>query len=107
MKKKKKALLCCCAALALLVCLIPERRLYKDGGTVEYRALLYRVTQWHAIIEAATQIETTREGLEIQILSLTLYDGRRLVETRYCGQVLPGPSNPTGRRFLYETARAH
>ena len=51
-KKKKKALLWCCAALALLMCLIPQKHLYKDGGTVEYRALLYRVTQWHALIES-------------------------------------------------------
>ncbi len=85
MKKKKKALLWCCAALALLMCLIPQKHLYKDGGTVEYRALLYRVTQWHALIESTTQIETTQQGLEIQVLGLTLYDGRHLAETRYCG----------------------
>lgn len=85
MTRKKKILLWCIVVLALLFCLVPERQLYKDGGTVEYRALLYRVTQWHAMVEVSGNVETTQEGLEVRVLGIPVYDGRHLVETRYCG----------------------
>lgn len=85
MTRKKKILLWCIVVLALLFCLAPERRLYKDGGTVEYRALLYRVTQWYAMVEVSGNVETTQEGLEVRVLGISVYDGRHLVETRYCG----------------------
>ena len=80
MARKKKALLWCIMVLALLFCLVPERRLYKDGGTVECRALLYRVTRWHAMVDAGT----TREGLEVQVLGFRVYDGRHLADARAC-----------------------
>ena len=48
-------------------------------------ALLYRVTQWHAMVEVSGNVETTQEGLEVRVLGSSVYDGRHLVETRYCG----------------------
>ena len=84
-KRKKRALLWAAAVLELLLCLVPERRAYKDGGTVEYRALLYRATCWHVMVEASGNVEVTQEGLELRVLGFPVYDGRRLVETRYCG----------------------
>lgn len=33
--------------LVLIVLLFPIRTQYKDGGTIEYKALLYRVIKWH------------------------------------------------------------
>lgn len=84
MRKKKKTVLWLIAALVLLLCLVPVRLAYKDGGTVEYRALLYQVTRWHAMMGESGNVSVTQEGLEIRILGLPLYDGRHLVETRYC-----------------------
>ena len=48
-------------------------------------ALLYRATLWHAMAEVSGNAETTREGLEARVLGIPVYDGRHLVETRYCG----------------------
>ena len=52
---------------------------------MEYRALLYRVTRWHAMVKVSGNVVTTLEGLEVRILGVPVYDGRHLVETRYCG----------------------
>ena len=37
--------------LVFIGLLIPKQYLLKDGGTVEYRAVLYTVTKWHAFRE--------------------------------------------------------
>ncbi len=84
MKKRKKSILWLIAALSFLLCLVPVRQIYKDGGTVEYRALLYQVTKWHTMVGGPGNVETFREGLEIHVLGFCIYDGRHLVEARYC-----------------------
>ncbi|MBP1555892.1 MAG: hypothetical protein J6U30_07430 [Oscillospiraceae bacterium] len=40
------------AALLILVLLVPFRyEIYRDGGTREYRALLYKVVVWNRLVE--------------------------------------------------------
>ena len=85
LRKRKRAILWCAVAVVLLLCLAPEKRYYKDGGTVAYRAVLYQVTQWHAMVEVSGNVEVTQEGLQVEVLGWTVYDGRHLVEARYCG----------------------
>lgn len=48
MKKKGRRLIYIFSliCLAFLLCLIPLPRNYKDGGTVEWRAVLYSFIQW-------------------------------------------------------------
>lgn len=43
-KKISRMIIVCCMAA---ICLIPLPRYYKDGGTVEWRAVLYTYRQWH------------------------------------------------------------
>ena len=45
--KKTIAIISICFVLVLL--LLPLRYRYKDGGTVEYRAVLYNIIKWHSI----------------------------------------------------------
>ena len=55
--------------LALLVMCIPRIRRYKDGGTVEYKAILYSVQKVHSI-----SYGSYAEGTKIRILFWTVYD---------------------------------
>ena len=51
MSKGRKILLFL-AALLILVLLVPFRyEIYRDGGTREYRALLYKVVVWNRLVE--------------------------------------------------------
>ena len=45
--KKRIIIVSICFAVVLL--LLPMKYRYKDGGTTEYRAILYSVINWHAI----------------------------------------------------------
>ena len=51
MKKKKLIIMIIIAVVVLAVLLIPHKYLYKDGGTVEYSAVLYSVTNYHALAD--------------------------------------------------------
>lgn len=70
MKKKTKKI---AIIIALLVLLFPIPRHYKDGGTVEYHALLYSVTNYHSIVfDHPNKAYDT--GIEIKILGITVYE---------------------------------
>ncbi|MBQ5498751.1 MAG: hypothetical protein IIT73_03005, partial [Treponema sp.] len=45
MKKKYKILL----IILFIICLIPIPTFYKDGGTVEYSAILYKIIDWNQL----------------------------------------------------------
>lgn len=55
----------------LIIMLIPVRTLIKDGGSVQYKAILYNVTRIHALNdESSTGYE---DGLKINILGIPVY----------------------------------
>ncbi|MFT4145102.1 MAG: hypothetical protein QM644_11665 [Mobilitalea sp.] len=66
----KKKLLIGIVIILLLVLLIPIPLRYKDGGTVKYRAILYSVTDYHAM-DAEGGYDT---GIQIKILGIQVYD---------------------------------
>lgn len=47
--KNKKVLIIVFSIIIFVVLLFPIRTSYKDGGTIEYRAILYNLKFWHAI----------------------------------------------------------
>ena len=59
MKKKVIILIC----VILVIMLIPVRLQLKDGGTVEYKSILYKVSKVHRLIDNGFDI-----GTEIRIL---------------------------------------
>ena len=71
MKKKIMIVVCVIAALLLLTP-IPVR--LKDGGTVEYNAILYQVHDVHRINPDINGKEPYIEGVIIKILGLTVFD---------------------------------
>lgn len=59
--------------LAVLALLLPVRLVYKDGGSVEYRAILYSVTKRHELADQNGQ-EGFLVGTEVKLLSFEVYN---------------------------------
>lgn len=79
---KKKVIIMVC--VILVVILIPVRLQLKDGGTVEYKSILYKVSKVHRLIDNGFDI-----GTEIRILGFkvfdnveSVYDKKELKETK-------------------------
>ncbi|MFY9214066.1 MAG: hypothetical protein WAO45_05040 [Tissierellaceae bacterium] len=53
-----------------LILLFPIPIRYKDGGTVKYQALLYSITDYHALRE----VDGYDTGIEIRILGRRVYE---------------------------------
>lgn len=66
--KKKKIII----ALILLILLIPIPIHLKDGGTVEYRAILYKVSVIHRL--NTNSLTGYEDGIIIEILGLEIYE---------------------------------
>lgn len=60
------------AAAALVICLIPIRLQYKDGGSVRYKAVFYEITNWHQLSEE--EPDGYKDGLLIKLFGLTVYE---------------------------------
>ena len=69
MKKKKINFI---VVIILILALIPIPMKLKDGGSVEYKAILYEVKKYHTINTESTK--GYDDGLKIKILGLTIYD---------------------------------
>lgn len=70
MKKKIKVIIVVLVVLILM--LIPIPRDLNDGGSVEYRAILYKVTKIHRLSDSST--DTYEYGWEVKVLGITLYN---------------------------------
>lgn len=69
---KKKIIIIIC--IVLIVMLIPVRLQLKDGGTIEYKSILYKVSKVHRTIDNGFDI-----GTEIEILGFKIYDNVKSV----------------------------
>ena len=65
MKKKKLIIMIIIAVAVLAVLLIPHKYLYKDGGTVEYSAVLYSVTDYHALADNVDENGEIQHGYTV------------------------------------------
>ncbi len=69
---KRKIAIAVIIAVALAILLFPIRLAYKDGGSVEYKAIVYSVTRYHRL--PPPEIEDYLEGWKIEIFGVTLRD---------------------------------
>ena len=61
--------------IVLLICLVPFRAQYKDGGSVHYNAILYDVYDVHSIYDAGADTEIKYvEGFIIEIFGIQVYN---------------------------------
>lgn len=70
--KNKKKMIIIIIVLIVVALLIPIPNKLRDGGTVEYKALLYKVTKFHKLNEnAPTGYD---DGTKIKILGIQIYN---------------------------------
>ena len=61
--------------LVLLILIVPIPKHLKDGGSVEYNAILYKVTKVHSLKNIKEDSKGKyEEGLIIQILGFEVYN---------------------------------
>lgn len=72
----KKKLIFAIAGAFLLACLIPMPFHLKDGGTVEYKALLYTVSKVRRLIDLDAE-RPYQEGTVVKVLGMELYNSVR------------------------------
>lgn len=70
---KKKVMIVVGILLAIIL-LIPGRYRYKDGGSIEYRAILYSVTDWHSMAVPKESRLQYVEGITVKILGIEVFD---------------------------------
>lgn len=70
-KKITKSIILFFVILVLLLLLVPIPKKYKDGGSIDYNALLYQISVYHRLDLACE--DGYRDGLEIKILGNTIY----------------------------------
>ena len=70
MKKRNVAIVC---ILLVIILLIPIPLRLKDGGTVEYKALVYRVLKVHRLVPVESGKEY-EEGIIIKVLGIEVYN---------------------------------
>ncbi len=84
--RKKKKMITVLIVLLLIFSLIPIPRHYKDGGTIEYKAVLFQVFQWHSINireNISSNTDYIYDGLEVKILGITIYNNAKVREVKY------------------------
>ena len=70
---KKKVIIGICILLAIVL-LVPIPMRLKDGGTVAYNAILYRVEDVHRIDPEATSADDYLEGTIVKILGIEVHN---------------------------------
>ena len=69
---KKKTIVIIGLILLLVICLVPKRDIYKDGGTIKYYALTYEIVKYHELNSRYSSGYKT--GWQIKILGFLVYD---------------------------------
>lgn len=72
----KKKVIILSIVIILLFLLFPIRYQYRDGGTVEYKALVYKVSKVHSLtsIDEMKNGKEFNEGIIIEILGFEIYN---------------------------------
>lgn len=73
MKKKIKVVLC---IMLILISLLPIPMRLKDGGTVEYKGLFYKITDVHSLaaVEEMEQGKEFNEGIIVEIFGAEIFN---------------------------------
>lgn len=75
---KKKILIIVCI-LILIILLIPIKTKYKDGGTVVYNSVLYKITDAGGFATTANGDIGYEEGIVIEIFGFKVFDNVKVV----------------------------
>ncbi len=72
----KKKVIIVTVIVVLLILLVPIPMHLKDGGTVEYKALLYKISKVHSLtsVEEMENGKQYKEGIIVKILGFEIYN---------------------------------
>lgn len=70
----KKVIVFGVCALLVLALLVPVPRYLKDGGTVEYNAVLYQIRDVHSLVPEDVSEDGYVEGTVVKILGLEVFN---------------------------------
>jgi len=75
----KKKMITAIILLLLVVLLFPVRTQLKDGGTVQYTAVLYRVSKVHRLIsieemEQEGKVKEYDDGITVELLGFEIFN---------------------------------
>lgn len=70
---KKKNIIIIAIIMFLVILLFPIPNKLKDGGAVEYKALLYKITDYHKIAPEGSKTEYL-EGIKIELLGFEIFN---------------------------------
>ncbi len=72
----KKKVIIVMVIVVLLILLVPIPIHLKDGGTVEYKALLYKISKVHSLasVEEMENGKQYNEGIIVKILGFEIYN---------------------------------
>ena len=75
---KKKVIMVVIVAI-LLIILFPRTRYLNDGGTVEYKAILYKVSKVHRLIsieemEQEGKVKEYDDGIIVEVLGFEIFN---------------------------------
>ena len=70
---KKKNIIIIAIIMFLVILLFPIPNKLKDGGAVEYKALLYKITDYHKIAPEVSKTEYL-EGIKIELLGFEIFN---------------------------------
>lgn len=74
---KKKIIILVIFVIVLAILLIPIPTKLRDGGSIEYRALLYSVTKYHELVPASENGEEQYlDGTSVKILGMEVYNSK-------------------------------
>ena len=96
---KKKLLIILAIVIILVILLVPFPNRYKDGGTVEYKALLYSYTKYHALTGNKTENGQYEEGFEVgselKILWFSIYKDTHFEKSEKSNTLIDNSGNAT------------
>lgn len=71
----KKKVIIVMVIVVLLILLVPKPLHLNDGGTIEYKALLYKVSKVHRLTENLDKVY--EDGTVIEILGMEIFNNVR------------------------------
>ncbi len=73
--KKRKVIRSIIIVIVLVILLFPIPLHYKDGGTVEYKSLVYSVKDYHSIHSADGEYLV---GISVEVFGIEIFDNTRV-----------------------------
>lgn len=98
---KKKVIILVIIVIVLAILLIPIPTKLRDGGSTEYRALLYSVTKYHELVPTSeNEEEQYLDGTSVKILGMEVFNNKEEVSVENNENVVDNTGNLTNENIV-------